>query len=146
MPVTPLHSITGLRIDIDGSVTEHEVPVDGDSALDGMYAVLGVDTVDVATLRPCPGSPGRTLDAWVDDSGMLNSVPNWIGTGLAALMSDDHTRVLYGPILLLVTDERTGRSHSVPRQLRAAIGEAARLLGQSQRVQRQVARSVDRLS
>lgn len=129
MTITALNTVTGLLIAVDGTTSrQHLHRVEG-TVLTGLRDLVGAENIESVPLRDCPNKPGRTVDAWTAAGDGLQ--PNWVATALAALVSDDHRRVLHGPVVLLTTDQRTGRCHGLPAELVAGIGTAASHLAQA---------------
>lgn len=134
-------TLTGIVINVDGTVTERQLRSTDGALLDDMYATIGADTVDVVQLCPTPDGANR-IDAWVDDDGAFNSQPNWVASALAAVLTRDSSRILIGTVLLLASDPRTGASISVPEGSRAAITEAAGHLSRASNIRRRVSEAV----
>lgn len=129
MTITSLNTVTGLLIAVDGTTsTQHLHRVEG-AVLAGLQDILGTEKIEATPLRDCPNKPGRTVDAWTAAGDDLQ--PNWVATALAALVSDDRSRVLHGPVVVLTTDQRTGRCHGLPSELIAGIGTAVARLAQA---------------
>lgn len=129
MTITSLNTVTGLLIAVDGTTSRQPLHRVEGTVLAGLQGLVGAEDVESVPLRDCPNKPGRTVDAWAAAGSDLQ--PNWVATALAALVSDDHRRVLHGPVVLLTTDQRTGRCHSLPSELVGGIGTAASRLAQA---------------
>ncbi|MEW1938729.1 hypothetical protein AB0331_15330 [Dietzia maris] len=129
MTITSLNTVSGLLIPVDGTTSRQHLHRVAGTVLADLQHLLGVENVESVPLRDCPGKPGRRVDAWTAAGDDLR--PNWVATSLAALVCDDHRRVLHGPIVLLTTDQRTGRCHDLPPELVTAIGTAAARLGKA---------------
>lgn len=129
MTITPLHTITGLLVAVDGTTSRQHLHRTEGNLLAELQNIVGVAEVEALPLRECPNQPERTVDAWTAAGGDLR--PNWVATALAALVSGDHSRVLYGPVVVLTSDQGTGRCYDLPATLVDGIGTAAAHLGQA---------------
>lgn len=140
MTITSLNTLTGLLIGVDGTTSQPQLHRVEGSVLAELQGIVGVDEIDSLPLRGCPNKPGRTVDAWAATGNDLQ--PNWVATALAALVSDDHRRVLRGPVVLLTSDQRTGRCHGLPAVLADGIGKAASYLGRASTIAPKVAQAL----
>ncbi|PZT99646.1 MAG: hypothetical protein DI630_16520 [Gordonia sp. (in: high G+C Gram-positive bacteria)] len=140
MTIASLNTVTGLLIGVDGTTSRQHLHRTEGSVLADLQAIIGADEVEALALRDCPHQPGRTVDVWTATGGGLQ--PNWVATALAALVSDDHSRVLYGPVVLLTSDQRTGRCHALPAALVDGIGTAAARLGEASTIAGKVEQSL----
>lgn len=143
MTTDQLHTINGLRIDVDGTLSDLPLQVVDGSCLRDLQAALDVRTVDVVQVRDIPGPDPRVLDAWVDDEGLFTSPPNWVGTALIDFLGGRLSQTLHGPMLLLASDPTTGESHSLPAQVRADLTRLAQALGQSPEIRQRVSEVVE---
>lgn len=140
MTITSLNTVTALLIGVDGTASRRELHrVEGDVLVD-LQTIVGSDEVESVALRDCPAQAGRTVDAWVAAGDGLR--PNWVASALAALVSDDHGRILRGPVVLLTSDRHTGRCHGLPAGLVEAISTAAARLGQASTIAGKVEQAV----
>lgn len=136
MTITALNTITGLLIGVDGTTTEQHLDRVEGSVLRQLQRLVGAEDIEALPLRDCPNKPGRAVDAWCASGH--GPQPNWVATALVALISDGPGRVLHGPVVVLTSDQRTGRCHGLPAALAEGIGTAATLLGQAPRIAGQV--------
>lgn len=139
MTITALNTVTGLLVDVDGTVRPHQLDrSSGDRT--ALQAAMGGEDVQSWALKDCPNQPTRTVEAWTQ-AGNTGPV-NWVATALAALITSDHGRTLHGPVLLLTADKRTGRCHDLPAVLADGIGKAASYLGRASTIAPKVAQAL----
>lgn len=112
-------------VDVDGTVTAETFDIINLATLTGATQAKYVDCVQVGTF----GDSDITLDAWVDDEGLLNSsAPNPVASQLVAALSSRESQMLYGRVLFLACDRTTGESIGVSQKHQEAMVAMGRFL------------------
>lgn len=94
-------------VDVDGTVTAKTY---GTINLDTLTEATQTRYVDCVLVRSL-GDSDITLDAWVDDEGLLNgSKPNPVASQMIASLSGRECQMLHGIVLFVSCDRTTGES------------------------------------
>lgn len=127
-------TVNGVLIDIDGTVTDEPIEVQGGSALAGMYRVVRCSYVERIAVMDVPNADSLSVDAWVDEEGIYTSVPNVVAQVVLKAMSGIDRGAAFGRVLLLAGDEIKGETVSLPGGVIELVHELARLARSNARV------------
>lgn len=137
-------TINGVLIDIDGTVTDEPIEVQDGSALAGMYRVLRCSYVERIAVMDVPNTNSLGVDAWADEEGIYNSVPNVVAQVVLKAMSGIERGPVFGRVLFLAGDEGTGETVSLPGGVIELVQELAKLARSSPRVRQGCAAAMAR--
>ncbi|MBB1033147.1 hypothetical protein G6031_01905 [Dietzia sp. CQ4] len=127
-------TVNAVLIDIDGTVTDEPVEVQDGSTLAGMYRVVRCSYVERIAVMDVPNADSLSVDAWVDEEGIYNSVPNVVAQVVLKAMSGIGRGPVFGRVLLLGGDETSGETVSLPGGVIELVRELARLARSNPRV------------
>lgn len=110
--------------------------------VDGTVTAETYDTINLATLTEATGAryvdcvrvrrlgdSDLTLDAWVDDEGLLNgSQPNPVAAHMVAALADCECQMLSGRVLFVTGDSTTGESLGLSQEHQGALVEMGRIV------------------
>lgn len=94
----PASTIRGIRVAVDGTLTDVELPNDG--VLDALYHHIDCRNVDVVRLR-------SDLDMWIDGEGALvEAAPNVVASWIAVVANAEEVSLPYfGNVVFLSVDQ-----------------------------------------
>lgn len=108
-------------VGVDGTVTAKTYDAIN---LDTLTEATQTRYVDCVQVRMLDEAGTVTLDAWVDDEGLINgSEPNPVASHMIAALSGRESQLLCGRILFTACDRTTGESIGLPQEAQKALVE-----------------------
>jgi hypothetical protein len=113
-------TVHGLRITLDGTLEDVEMPRESGRLANALNAAIGSDLFDLVGLED-------DIDLFVDDEGMYRSEPN-PALSLVARRLGNQQSVLFGAGVFLRGHISTGENHSLTDTQRDRITTAYRIV------------------